>query len=388
MSGSAIVALLTHARDVPVAERAGFAARVRDAADPRSLVLETCHRVEAYVVDTDDDRAPVQASVLPHGGRILRGEPAVRHAITVAAGHDSVVLGEDQVLHQLRDALTRARAEGGIDPTVERLVGVALRAGRQARSWQQGPRRSLADVALDAIAGRCGSLKGRAVLVVGAGEMGRLAVRAARRAGARVAIANRSAERAIALAAATDATAVPFDPGTTGARFAGVIVAIRGQWTVGAATIEALRTGDALIVDLSAPPAVPTALAAALGERLVTVDGLARAGERPGRSAAEDRPSGRVDALIETTVAEFLDWLAGHDNRAAAGSLVRQADRARESELADLWRRLPDLDPATRDAIDGMTRHLAARLLREPLERLGRDPDGKDGRVVRELFAL
>jgi glutamyl-tRNA reductase len=67
---------------------------------------------------------------------------------------------------------------------------------------------------------------------------------------------------------------------------------------------------------------------------------------------------------------------------------VQHADRAREAELAALWRRLPDLEPETRAAIEGMTRHLADRLLREPLERLGRDGDGRDGRAIRDIFAL
>ena len=67
---------------------------------------------------------------------------------------------------------------------------------------------------------------------------------------------------------------------------------------------------------------------------------------------------------------------------------MKRADREREAELAALWRRFPDLEPEARDAIEGMTRHLADRLLREPLERLGRDPDGRDERAVRDIFAL
>jgi glutamyl-tRNA reductase len=78
----------------------------------------------------------------------------------------------------------------------------------------------------------------------------------------------------------------------------------------------------------------------------------------------------------------------GRDGRAAAEALIKRADREREAELAVLWRRLPDLQPEARDAIEGMTRHLARRLLREPLERLGRDSDGHDERAVRDIFAL
>ena len=96
----------------------------------------------------------------------------------------------------------------------------------------------------------------------------------------------------------------------------------------------------------------------------------------------------RLDALIERTTLEYLDWLSGHGGRATADALIQRADREREAELALLWRRLPDLQPEARIAIEGMARHLAQRLLREPLERLGRDSDGRDDQAVRDIFAL
>ena len=99
-------------------------------------------------------------------------------------------------------------------------------------------------------------------------------------------------------------------------------------------------------------------------------------------------PDARTETLIEDTVRAFVEWQARGDARAAADALVRRADQEREAELAALWRKLPTLDPEAREAIEGMTRHLAARLLRQPLERLGRDADGVDGRSVRDLFAL
>ena len=136
-------------------------------------MLETCHRVEAYLGNADD--AARLAPALPAGGRALTGEQAVHHAMTVAVGRDSVVVGEDQILHQLRASVDAARATGTLDPALERLFALALQAGRRARSWRQGPARSLADVALASIERQVGALRGRDVLVVGAGSMGRLA---------------------------------------------------------------------------------------------------------------------------------------------------------------------------------------------------------------------
>lgn len=378
-----IVALVTHARHVPAIERERFATALHREAAGRAFMLETCHRVEAYLGNADD--AARLAPALPADGRALAGEEAVRHAMTMAVGRDSVVVGEDQILHQLRASVVAARAAGTLDPALERLFALALHAGRRARSWRQGPARSLADVALASIEQQMGTLRGRDVLVVGAGVMGRLATRAAVAAGASVAVANRSAEGAEALAASTGARMEAFDPEVRIGGFAGVVVALAGPWPIGAPTIDALASAATVVVDLSVPAAIPDSLAEILGARLITADALAQADVG---ATAHDGSAARLDALVQRSTAEFVSWLRGRDGRAAAEALVGRADGAREAELAALWRRFPELEPETRDAIERMTRHLADRLLREPLERLGRDTDGRDERAIRDIFAL
>ena len=381
-----ILALVTHAREVPAVERDRFAERVRREVGDRALVLETCHRVEAYAIGMDDGERIELAEIQPVGGRMLVGESAVRHAITVAVGSDSVVLGEDQILHQLRASVDIARKCGSLDPALERLFAHALQAGRRARSWHQGPRRSLADVALSSIERQRGPLRGCDILIVGAGRMGRLAAKAAVTAGAYVSVTNRSEESARMLAAVTGARIEPFDPGTRIGVYAAAVVALGGPWPISAATVDALIEGTTIVVDLSVPSAVPAGVAEMLGPRLITADALALAESEPG--TRQEGSAARFDALIGHATAQFVAWMNGGDGRAAAKALVMRADREREAELAALWRRLPDLEPEARDAIEGMTRHLADRLLREPLERLGRDADGRDERAIRDIFAL
>jgi glutamyl-tRNA reductase len=230
-----------------------------------------------------------------------------------------------------------------------------------------------------------GPIRGRDALVVGAGRMGRLAVRAAVSAGAVVTVANRSADGAEAVAASAHARVEAFDPGARIDAFAGVIVALAGRWPIGDPAIDALALSPTVVVDLSVPAAVPLTLVESLGPRLITADTLALADKGP---AVQDGSAARLDGLVDRSTAEFLDWLKRRDGRATAEALVEHADRQREAELAALWRRLPNLEPEARLAIEAMTQHLATRLLREPLERLGRDDDGRDERIVRELFAL
>jgi glutamyl-tRNA reductase len=386
VSPGAILALVAHARQVPTVERVRFAARLRHDLADRALLLETCHRVEGYLIVADDSERLALAAALPAGGGALIGEPAVRHAITVAVGRDSVVIGEDQVLHQLRESVDRARAADALDTALERLFALALQAGRRARSWRQGPQRSLADLGLASIERQAGSLHGRDILVVGAGRMGRLAAQAAVASGASVSIANRSAERAHALAARTEARIEAFDPGPRIGSFAGVIVALGGPWPIAADTIGVLTRSMTVVVDLSVPAAVPELAAEALGTRFISADSLALSDVDP--RTVQDGSRVRVDALVDRTTMEFLDWLKGHDGRATAEALTRRAEREREAELAALWRRLPNLEPEAREAIEAMTQHLAMRLLREPLERLGRASNGRDERAVRDIFAL
>jgi glutamyl-tRNA reductase len=382
-SPGSIVALLVHARQVPAVERERFAAVLERGLPGKALTLKTCHRVEGYFTSPSD--AEGLAKAMPAGGQVLTGEKAVGHAMDVAVGRDSVVVGEDQILHQMRSSVDAARRTDSLDPTLERLFAVALHAGRRARSWRRGPARSLADVALASIEEQAGPIRGRDVLIVGAGRMGRLAARAAVSAGAAVAVANRSAEGAEALAASSGARVEALDPDVRIGGFAGVVVALGGPWSIGAATIDALAASTAVIVDLSVPAAVPSRLADVLGRRLITVDALALLDVSP---ALENGASARLDALVKRSTTEFLAWLERHQTRATAEALFEHAEREREVELATLWRRLPTLEPEARDVIEEMTRHLTARLLREPLERLGRDSDGRAEHAVRDIFAL
>ena len=381
-----LVALVTHARHVPALERESFGLRAREWAARRSgFVFETCHRVEAYGVLHEESTA--DSDQMPQGGRRFLDEAVVRHAIAVAVGRDSVVVGEDQVLHQLREAIAAARGHDTLHPVLERLFTVASRAGRRARSWHQGPSRSLADLAIEAIQCRTGPFQGRQLLVVGAGQMAALAVRAGLVAGATVSIASRTPARAEALAARFGVRARPFDPGSHVGASAGIIVALRGVWPTSAATDAALAAGAAIVVDLSVPAAVAGDLAIALGDRFVSADALALV-EGSIATPVDEGATRRLDLLVESSAAEFLAWFAAHDRRAAAEALAERAESERVAELAELWRRLPRLDPEARQLIDGMSRHLATRLLREPLERLGRDPDGRHERAIRELFGL
>jgi glutamyl-tRNA reductase len=379
MTERTLYAIVAHARDVPAADRGDLAERLRATRPQGSVLIETCHRVELYV---SADEAPNLAHDLPAGAELLVGQTAVEHAVSLAVGLRSAIVAEDQVLHQIREGVDAARERGDVPVEVNRLFDMALRAGRRGRSWFPARRPSLPDLALDLVAEQ---LAGRRVLVVGAGEMGRLAAIAAIARGAEVSIASRTPERAAVLAGHVHVTTAPQDPGPDAAlQLDGIIAAMRGPWLISGETRDAIAGSRTWIVDLSAPPAVPLELRRTPLRRFVSIDDLARQPE----TSPEDGLVARLTALAERTVRDYLKWHNAESTRAIARGIAERAEELRSAELDELWRRLPSLPPHDRREIEQMTRHFAEQLLREPMEQLGRDPDGRHERAARELFGL
>src|SRR5258708_7562325 len=158
---------------------------------PDWLLLSTCHRVELYGFGALPD--------LEECLRLETGDCAVRHLIRVAAGLESAIVGEDEVLHQVREALSDARAARSLDGRLQRLFETAIAAGRRARAGRTAASGNLAQSAVAWLQERS-NLADRTVLVVGAGRMGSALAHSARLAGAEVTIASRDAARADRLA--------------------------------------------------------------------------------------------------------------------------------------------------------------------------------------------
>lgn len=378
-----VVAFVAHARLVPSVQREAFAEQLANI-EPSSgsIVIHTCHRAELYLAPASYGDGPLPE--LPTGGERLEDVDAARHLISVACGLDSAVIGEDQILHQLRETITERHAELPLDPVLERLFQVALHAGRRAHAWFAGPPRSLADVALDRITRDSGPLEDRTILVVGAGRMGRLAVFAAHRRGARLIVMNRTDERASALAAEVCGTAIPFGTDDVVPQVDGVVVALSGAWRVGPRDAARLTASGAGVVDLSSPPAVSAELQAALGDRFVSVDDLAETPE----AEPHERLRRRLESLVSETGRDYCQWLRTRDAVPAIQAMAAMAEGRRREELDWLLRRMSDLSADDRDLIEQMTHRLAAGILHAPFAALNADTNGDLERAARNLFEL
>ena len=378
-----LLALIAHARGVPSAAREVFAAECEALAAHEAVILvHTCHRVELYVAlgAYGDGKLPQ----VPPGGLRLEDAAAARHLINVACGLHSAVLGEDQILHQVRETFALRQQARPLDPVLDRLFQVALNAGRRAHGWFAGAPRSLGDVALDEIERVVGSLVDQPILIVGAGSMSRLSAQAAARRGARLTISNRTPERAQALARNIGGKTVESASDGTLGPFAGAIVAVSGSWAVHPHDAERLVESGTTVVDLSSPPAVSESLQAQLGDRFVSIDDLAWGPQVELAGGLR----GRLEKLVTESGGEYCRWLRARDYLPAIQAMTESAEGRRLSELAWLKRRLPNLSEEESALIDQMSHRLVGGILHKPKSALRLDESGDLGRAAWELFGL
>ena len=374
--------------------------------------LQTCYRVELYarlVSELDDARDElIDALSAAHGVErdllvdhlyVHSGEDVARHLGRVAAGLDSLVLGEAEILGQIGSAFDAGVAAGTVGPGLTLLFRTAIAAGRRARAETaigENPATS-SSMALALADGALGGLRGKHLLVVGAGRIGLQTLKAAssRQLGGLV-VANRTPERAIEVAERFGATASGLDTLEEELARADVVVAatsseapVLGLDAVAAAMSH--RPDRALVlVDLAVPADVEREVGGVDGVLLFDVDDL-RAGLDDAMSSRL-REVPRVERIVEEEVAEFGRRYRELEVEPLLAELRRQAESIRERELERALRDLGDLDPAVADRMDHLTRALVKKLLHDPTVRLRKRAGAGDADevadTVRELFGI
>ena len=372
-----------------------------------AVLLATCNRVEVYA-DSDDfhpgldavtdllsRRSGVPLEELSKHLYVHWEKQAVLHLFQVACGLDSMVVGEAQILGQLR------RAYGLADETAGRvlheLFQTALRVGKRAHAETalDEAGRSLVSVALEHAATAVGSLEGRRVLVVGAGSMGALAGATLRRAGVgEVVVANRTLENAERLALTLEGRGVALSALPEELVAADVVVTSTGATGLvvdhdTVATAVAARGGRPLaVLDLALPRDVDPLVRALPGVTLVDLESLQEA--LAGTEVAAGVEAARE--IVREEVGDFLTWQLASRVQPTVVALRGRADEVVESELARLASRLPELDDRTRAEVQHTVRRVVQTLLHTPTVRvkeLTESPVGLSyADALRELFGL
>jgi glutamyl-tRNA reductase len=370
-----------------------------------TTVISTCNRLEVYA-DVDRFHGSIEEvsrllveragesteALVPHL-YVHYDDGAVSHLFNVAAGLDSMVVGEGQVLGQTRDALRLGQELGTVGPALNVLFQQALRVGKRSRAETDIDRAapSLVTAALERIPGR---VAGRRVVVVGAGSMASLAAATVHRMGASdLAVVNRSPERAERLATEYAARPVSLVDLDVELGRADVVISCTGATGVliSRDAIEAARahtSAPLALVDLALPHDVDPAAAELPG---VTVLGLAAlAEELKGSDTA--RGVDDVRTIVAQEIAAFLAARRQASVTPTVVALRSMATAVVDSEMDRLASRLPGLDEATRAEVLHTVRRVADKLLHEPTVRV-KELANEDGAVsyaaaLAELFAL
>ncbi|WP_101294578.1 glutamyl-tRNA reductase [Halegenticoccus soli] len=352
-----------------------------------AFAIQTCNRAEAYVVT---DRAAEGAAALSDFAPDVRDgaivhmdhEESIRHLMRVAAGLESLVLGEDQILGQLRTATEEARAAGGIGAMLDDALTKAVHVGERARTETRINEGvvSLGSAAV-ALADAETDVEGATALVVGAGEMGALAARAldAADVGALI-VANRTVPRAEHLATEVDADAraVGLDDAPAAAREADIVIAATGSSTYVLDRAALEGAGETVLIDIAQPRDVDPDAVAVEGVTLRDIDALRSVTAETREQRA--REAEQVEAMIDEEFERLLDAYKRKRADDAISAMYESAEIVKERELDTALSKLEaqgELTDEQRETVAALADALVGQLLAAPTKSL-RDAAAED----------
>ncbi len=385
----AVAEAATAERLAALAERPGVS---------EALILSTCNRVELVVgSETGSDSTEQILSFLgsehhelfdevkPYFYRYV-DQDAVRHIFRVACSLDSMVLGEPQILGQIKDAYASAKQAGTIQGELDFVLNHAFRVARRVRN-ETGIGQmavSVSNVAVELARKIFGNLDGRSILVIGAGEMSELAAKHLRRAGGgKIYVTNRTHERAVEMARVFDGQAVEFSRLLEWLTHVDIVITSTGApnfiLTRQAAEgmIAARRQRPIFLIDIAVPRDIDPAINAIDNIFVYDIDDLqhvADANLEQRKSEAE-----QAERIVEEEVAKLVQRLKTHQVAPTIVSLQDRLERLRRAELERHRSKLGSLTPQQEEAIEALTRGMINKIAHSPIsqmKQLASHPDG------------
>jgi glutamyl-tRNA reductase len=376
-----------------------------------AAVLSTCNRTEVYGVNPEprelEERiygelaglSGLSHSELAPALYTVTDEAAAVHLFRVAAGLDSMVPGEAQILGQVREAYEAAREKKTAGPTLHRLFRQALRVGKRVRTETaigENPA-SVSSAAAELAERVFENLEGRRILLLGAGKTADLtAANLISRGVGEIVVANRSTERAAALARRFGGRAVGLD--AVEAELASTDVVVSSTSSQGfvlsaaqvARAMKERRGRPIFFIDIAVPRDVDPAVIELEGCYLYDIDDLERVVAESVAGRREEAV--RAEAIVSEEADAFRAWQLSLDVVPAISSLRARAESIRREELERAEGRLASLSPTQRRAVEALTSQIVAKLLHQPTVRMKEAAAGADGVLyadaVRHLFGL
>ncbi len=374
------------------------------------VILSTCNRMEVYALVRDRETAAQSiVDLLSHSCDTPPDEfashlylrvdrDAIEHLFTVAAGLDSMVLGEPQILGQVTDAYEAALSQRAAGTVLSKMFTAAIHAGKRVRTETRigvNPS-SISSVAAGLAGELLGDLTQRNVLLLGAGEMGAIAVRALRKRGVqKITVANRTHQNALTLAQEWDGKAITFQQLPEALVKADIIIASTGaphtilDKKLLAPAVVHRPERPIFLIDIAVPRDIDPDVTELPNVFLRDIDDLQ--GQADDNVDARRAEIPQVETILAEEVNSFVNWYASLDVVSTITDLRGQIEDVRQRELQLLFNRL-DLDEREQELVKTMSHRLVNKILHQPTTRLKDEAAHGNGvvyvSVLRDLFAL
>ncbi|WP_348266334.1 glutamyl-tRNA reductase [Edaphobacter paludis] len=374
-----------------------------------AIILSTCNRVELLTVQ--DSAHPVDENsgtlnflyeylnipatdLQPHLYE-FREREAIRHLFRVASSLDSMVVGEPQILGQVKEAYTTGREVGAVSTTLEGLLQRAFTVAKRVRTETQigSSSVSIASVAVDLARKIFDSLEGKTVLLVGAGKMSELAARHLIQQGAAsILVANRTQSRAEQIALDFNGQVIPFDQIYEQADRADIVITSTGApqkifgRSHGEHFLHRRRNRPMFFIDIAVPRDVDPRMNEVEGCFVYDIDDLQQVAQA--NLADRSREAEAAETIVTREVDKYLQRLQALNAVPAIQSLQQYAETIRQAELRRSQSKLASLTPDQREAVEALTRSLTAKFLHHPLTGIRQAAQQGDAQALADLQRL
>jgi glutamyl-tRNA reductase len=375
-----------------------------------AVVLSTCNRVE-FALSSPDDVEPGaimdrfltdwQGSPSPFDGHIyrLQARDAITHMFRVAASLDSMVVGEPQILGQLKAAYAIAKSEGTVGGLLETVLTRAFNVAKRVRT-ETGIGQmavSVSYAAVELARQIFGSLKGQTVMIVGSGKMGELAAKHLRRSGAsRILVTNRTWERAVELATLFDGTAIEYSRFKSVLPEVDIVIASSGapHYILNREDMQRViglrKNRPIFLIDIAVPRNIDPEVNQIEGVFLKDVDDLE--GVVNSNLKERGRQAEQAEAIVHHEVEQMLARLRIEEVTPTIISLQEQLEEIRAAEVLRTLRRMQGLTPEQQQQIEVMTRSIVNKIAHGPISELRRNAGQPEGSqaidLIRKVFHL
>ncbi len=375
---------------------------------PQGVILSTCNRTEIYTVDDGDGdnaerailaflktRLEVSDRELLRYVYTFRDREAAGHLFRVASGLESLIVGEYEVLGQIRQALEAAEETGMVNLPLRQAFFGAIRTGRRVRKETGISKNALSvsSVAVDLAAGVVGDLRKCRILVIGAGEAGRLVARVARERGVRqIVIASRTKDRAQALATALHGVATDLSDLASELNACNIVVTCAGapHRILDLLKVEEVMRNRSelplVIIDIALPRNVEPEVGNIPNVFLYNIDHLTEIADL-NRKQRENEIQ-QAEGIVKDEVDKFVSWWHDLKVRSIVGALMGRAEEIRSAQLSKTLKKLPPLSDEQRESLEAMTKSIVSRVLKDPIQYIKTNGDSLHAEMVKELFNL